>query len=229
VQKTRTLRRDQSYENFFQKEVSTEKLPKNTYFVKKGFCLLTKKMPASESINKINIYLRKAAEEGHMFARFEEYIARLLFEVPMPAREFPTPVKLYLPRTETLSEQVLQFQQPQHDKLPYVNPETIKTLFKVLSVDNVLLLFKRVLLDTSNLFKSKEVRLLVNCCEAIKSLIFPLKYEVVYVPHLPEIMLDRVDAPFIFMLGIESKLYTKAVNHIKDGTYIVDLDNDHIF
>ena len=64
-------------------------------------------------------------------------------------------------------------------------------------------LFKRVLLDTSNLFMSQYATKLVDCCEAIKSLIFPFKYEVVYMPHLPKVLLDIVDVPCVFMLGIE--------------------------
>ena len=59
-----------------------------------------------------------------------------------------------------------------------------------------------MLLDTSNLFQSEDPIKLVNCCEAIKALIFPFKFELVYVPHLPKILLDRVETPFIFMLGI---------------------------
>ena len=89
-------------------------------------------------------------------------------------------------------------------------------------------LFKRVLLDTSNLFMSNDSTKLVNCCEAIKSLIFPFKYEVIYVPHLPRVLLDIVDVPCVFMLGIEQKLFDEAEKHIKDGTYIVDLDKNHI-
>ena len=89
-------------------------------------------------------------------------------------------------------------------------------------------LFKRVLLDTSNLFMSNDPKKLVNCCEAIKSLIFPFKYEVIYVPHLPKVLLDIVDVPCVFMLGIELKHFKETEKHIKDGTYIVDLDNNHI-
>jgi hypothetical protein len=83
-----------------------------------------------------------------------------------------------------------------------VNPDIITDLFRSLEVENILLLFKRVLLDTSNLFTISDPIKLVNCCEAIKALIFPFKFELVYVPHLPEILLDRVETPFIFMLGI---------------------------
>lgn len=87
-----------------------------------------------------------------------------------------------------------------------------------------------MLLDTSNLFTSEDPIKLVNCCEAIKALIFPFKFELVYVPHLPEILLDRVETPFIFMLGIAGKkLYEKVEDTIKDGTYIIELDKNKIF
>ena len=105
----------------------------------------------------------------------------------------------------------------------------ITDLFRSLDVDNVLLLFKRVLLDTSNLFTSNDPIKLMNCCEAIKALIFPFKFELVYVPHLPEILLDRVETPFIFMLGINHDLYKNIEESVKDGTYIIELDNNKIF
>ena len=54
-------------------------IPPNKYFVKKGFCILTKKVSASVELNKINIYLRKCALTGNLYANFEEYVARILF------------------------------------------------------------------------------------------------------------------------------------------------------
>ena len=48
---------------------------------------------------------------------------------------------------------------------------------------------------------------LILCAEAIKSLIFPYKYEQVYIPVLPKVLTDRVDAPFIFLLGVEKEIY----------------------
>ena len=54
--------------------------------MRKGFCLVSRHVPASEDLNKINVYLRKAAINGLMYAQFETYLARLLFEVPLPLR-----------------------------------------------------------------------------------------------------------------------------------------------
>jgi hypothetical protein len=50
-----------------------------------------------------------------MYAKFEEYIARLLFEVPMPSRNSKAKVKLFLPGTRTLEEEVLELTTPFHD------------------------------------------------------------------------------------------------------------------
>lgn len=86
-----------------------------------------------------------------------------------------------------------------------------------------------MLLDTSNLFISDKSGRLVDCCEAIKSLIFPFKYEQVYIPNLPEGLRDRVDCPYIFMMGMVKDEYTKTKDSIKDGTYIIDIDKDYIF
>jgi hypothetical protein len=170
-----------------------------------------------------------------MYAPFEEYIARLLFQIPMPMPH--TKMKLYLPSQnpvpnipQTISQDdVIHIYQPLLDgELPYIDPRCILSLFYSLSSDNILLLLRRVLLDTSNLFISKDAGKIIDCCEAIKSLIYPYKYELVYIPYLPEILLDRVDAPFIFMLGVEEKFTKKIDDYIKDGTYMINLDTDKI-
>lgn len=97
-------------------------------------------------------------------------------------------------------------------------------------MDNILTLFRRVLLDTSNVLVANDRQTLVQCQEAIKSLIFPYKYEQINIPYLPRILHDRVDAPFIFLLGIQRVYYQEKEmqSFIKDGTYIIDLDSNKI-
>lgn len=142
-------------------------LPKNKYFIKKGFCIITKKRPSSEDLNKINIYLRLACQTGNTYARFEEYVAKLVFQIHMP---FPgCSVNIYLPGLELdgvdkevansvppefLKSQKITITEPDKNSLPYVNNDCINTLFKCLDVENVLVVFKRVLMDTNVLFIS---------------------------------------------------------------------------
>ena len=135
---------------------------------------------------------------------------------------------LILPNKGDQYDEMLKFEQPGLYELPYVNHETIATLFDSLSIQNIIVLLNRVLLDTSNLFVSEDITKLVNCCEAIKALIFPFKYEVVYVPHLPKGFLTILEVPAVFMLGVERKLFDEAMNIIKDDAWIIDIDNNVI-
>ena len=72
-----------------------QKLPLGRYFVKRGYCLLTSKVPASVELNKINIFLKRASINGHMYRKFEEYISKIIYEIPLPLNSVK--VKLYLP------------------------------------------------------------------------------------------------------------------------------------
>lgn len=84
-------------------------------------------------------------------------------------------------------------------------------------------------MDTSNIFVSEDATHLVNCCEAIKALIFPFKFELVYVPHLPKILAERVETPFIYLLGIKGQtLFSEIKDTIKDGVCIIELDSNKI-
>ena len=97
---------------------------------------------------------------------------------------------------------------PGYNELPKVRYESIACLFKWLKVDNIMRVFKRVLLETSNIFISTDRKKLFNCCEAFKSLIYPFKYQHVgnlYIPFLSFRDIGYADAPFPFMLGMYTK------------------------
>ena len=82
-------------------------------------------------------------------------------------------------RTESLiNSSVVEIFQPKlFEILPFADIKCIEKLFTCLSLDNILLLFRRVLLDTSNILISSDKESIIMCCEAIRSLIYPYKYE----------------------------------------------------
>ena len=75
---------------------------------------------------------------------------------------------------------------------------------------------------------SSDKKKLVQVGESIKALTFPFKYEFINIPYLPPTLIDYVNAPLPFLIGIESKYLDKAEDNINDGTYIIDLDNNKI-
>lgn len=50
---------------------------------------------------------------------------------------------------------------------------------------------------------SSERKKLVQVGEAMKALAFPFKYEFVFIPYLPPSLIDYLNAPMPFLMGIE--------------------------
>ena len=77
----------------------------------------------------------------------EDYIASLVYQVPAPPRGIQQ-VNLKLISKRTTYKNLTIFYPP-INKLPYVDMNCINTLFECLNVDNILLFFKRILLDSN--------------------------------------------------------------------------------
>ena len=67
-----------------QPSAPSHRIREGQYFLKKGFCIITHKVPSSEKLNRINVYLRRCLQSGYMFGQFEDYVTSLLFTVPLP-------------------------------------------------------------------------------------------------------------------------------------------------
>ena len=89
--------------------------------------------------------LKKASHIG-LKAPLEDYIAHLVYSVPTPPRGLAK-VNVQLVNQEHV--QSVSFTLPPINHLPFTNSEFIRTLFDSLDVDNILLFFKRVLLDSN--------------------------------------------------------------------------------
>jgi hypothetical protein len=79
------------------KQTDFSPLPEGTYFVKKALCLITHHVPSSKELNKINMFLRHACPVGGLHARFEEYVSRVIFRIPLPERQFAKKMRIILP------------------------------------------------------------------------------------------------------------------------------------
>jgi len=67
------------------------------FYVKKAFCLVTHQVPSSKELNKINIFLKNACLKSSMFCKFEEYVSRVIFGIPLPERSFSKKMHILLP------------------------------------------------------------------------------------------------------------------------------------
>ena len=58
------------------------------------------------------------------------------------------------------------------------------------------------LIKTQVLIVSRPTHLLTPCCEALLSLLFPLKFAGIYIPNLPVTLIQMFDTPVPFLIGM---------------------------
>eukprot|EP00258_Populus_trichocarpa_P022182 XP_024438201.1 DENN domain and WD repeat-containing protein SCD1 isoform X3 [Populus trichocarpa] len=120
---------------------------------------------------------------------------------------------------------LLSLEAPPKDGLPHVDI-SFQPLVQCLDVDNLLKLFTAVLLERRILLRSNKYSLLTIASEAICHLIYPFRWQHVYIPLLFFSGVDYIDAPTPYMMGLHSSVDTSDL--AMDGVVVVDLEYNRI-
>ncbi|XP_074304749.1 DENN domain and WD repeat-containing protein SCD1 isoform X1 [Silene latifolia] len=116
---------------------------------------------------------------------------------------------------------LISVEAPPKDGLPHADI-SFQPLVQCLDVDNLLKLFTAVLLERRILLRSNKYSLLTLVSEALCHLIYPFRWQHVYIPLLFFSGVDYIDAPTPYMMGLHSGVDTTGLS--MDGVVIVDLE-----
>eukprot|EP00051_Salpingoeca_urceolata_P009884 m.120153 g.120153 ORF g.120153 m.120153 type:complete len:2012 (-) comp16492_c0_seq3:54-6089(-) len=106
--------------------------------------------------------------------------------------------------------------------------DAVGTLFELLDVDDVLMLFSAVLAEEKVLLTSSSYSALVLAAEALRQLIQPLNFNFVFIPILPRNLLDFLMAPTPFIMGVHNS-YKHIVDDMDlDGVFTANLDTNTV-
>nr|XP_027125149.1 DENN domain and WD repeat-containing protein SCD1 [Coffea arabica] len=147
-----------------------------------------------------------------------DVIAYLVSSVPLP-----TPGKDRV--LFAIEDSLLAVEVPPKDGLPHADI-SFQPLIQCLDVDNFIKLFTAVLLERRILLRSNKYSLLTLVSEAICHLIYPFRWQHVYIPLLFFSGVDYIDAPTPYMMGLHSGVDTFGLT--MDGVVVVDLEHNCI-
>ncbi|ONK68944.1 uncharacterized protein A4U43_C05F17670, partial [Asparagus officinalis] len=147
-----------------------------------------------------------------------EVIAYMVSNVPLP-----TPGKDRV--LFAIENYLLTVEAPPKEGLPHADI-CFQPLVQCLDVDNLIRLFTAVLLERRILLRSNKYTLLTLVFEAICHLIYPFRWQHVYIPLLFFSGVDYIDAPTPYMMGLHSGVDTYGLS--MDGVVVVDLENNSI-
>lgn len=153
----------------------------------------------------------------------ERYIVNFVHEVPLPPQgiseviySFPGTGNNY-----TISR-------PPNNRLPMVD-FSYRALFSSLSIDNVIRVFRCMCDEQSICIISNNLALLTPVQETLISFLYPLEWQGCYIPVLPLSLVEIVEAPVPFLIGVHSAYYNIVPEHRRPETVVfVDLDNGKI-
>ncbi|CAI0377439.1 unnamed protein product [Linum tenue] len=147
-----------------------------------------------------------------------DVIAHLVSNVPLPT---PGRDRVLF----AIENCLLSVDPPPKNGLPHVDI-SFQPLVQCLDVDNLIELFTAVLLERRILLRSNKYSLLTIVSEAICHLIYPFRWQHVYIPSLFFSGVDYIDAPTPYMMGLHSGVDTSYL--VMDGVVVVDLEYNRI-
>uniref|UniRef100_A0A4W4GMR8 UDENN domain-containing protein n=1 Tax=Electrophorus electricus TaxID=8005 RepID=A0A4W4GMR8_ELEEL len=198
-------------------------ISRDTLYVSKCICLMAP-MAFAQACRKVLEQLHRAVTSLQPPPLpLESYVYNVLYEVPLP------PVGRSLKFSGVYGPVVCQ--RPSTAELPLFD-FPMRDMFELLGVENVLQLFTCALLEIQILLYSQpDYQRLMTVAESITALMFPFRWQHVYVPILPASLLHFLDAPVPYLMGLHSNGQgdrTKLELPQEANLCFVDIDNHFI-
>lgn len=147
-----------------------------------------------------------------------DLIAHLVINVPLPSPGGS--IVLF-----AMENYLLSIELPPKDGLPHADL-SFQALMQCLDVNNVIRLFTAVFLERHILLRASKYSLLTIVAESICHLLYPIKWQHVYIPLLFFGGVDYLEAPTPYLMGLHSSV---DISYLKlDGVVVVDLDRNTI-
>lgn len=154
-----------------------------------------------------------------MWQPLERYVMNLCTEAFSPISS-KTQVEL------SIRELRLVARKEASNELPNSRNTDLYALFRCLSISNIIILFEYALAESRILLLSSHTSMLHLASRALVDLLFPLQWTGVFIPVLPARLIQAIEAPCPYIVGIERRY--ENVELPQDDFVLVDLDQDEI-
>ena len=95
------------------------------------------------------------------------------------------------------------YQPPQNTSIP-ITQTCVHFLFKQLGIRNTLVIFCAIMTEHKILVYSRSYTRLSDSCRALVALMFPFRYNHIFIPLLPVDLHEVLSTPTPFVIGIDS-------------------------
>ena len=154
-----------------------------------------------------------------MWQPLERYVINLCAEAPCP-QSSATQVEI------GIREMRMYARKDAANEIPGSRNVDLYPLFRCLTLSNIITLFEYVLSESRIILLSSHTSMLHLAVAAITHLLYPLKWASILIPVLPARLIQALDAPCPYVVGIERRY--ECLEYPEDDFVLVDLDNNSI-
>jgi len=192
---------------------------KDTLYVTKSISIICSQPFVTTSTQVLNSICKFISRNDYDIHILEGFIYNLLYDIPVPS-----PGRSI--RFWCLGNEASISLPKEPDELP-VFDYPLLDFFEILGIENSLKLLTCVLLEHQILVFSSDCQKLMLICECVLALIYPFQWSHVYVPILPPMLENFLDAPVPYIMGLvrsnhDINIYNRA------SVCIVDIDNNEL-
>ncbi len=108
---------------------------------------------------------------------------------------------------------------------PLPHGKAIISACRLLGADGLNFILAAVLTECKILIHSHDIADIAMIAEVVTALIYPFNWSLPYIPILPIGMLEFVEAPLSYILGVPSHSLTLIDRHALEDVVLIDLDN----
>lgn len=128
----------------------------------------------------------------------ERHISNLFQEIPLPQPYFDIEYKM--------AKATIKFARAPRNNPLAVSSCSIRILFELLSLENILFIYRCLIVEKKVLVLSEQYSVLSEIMEAFQALMFPLKWQQIYYPVLPSDIIEVLFWPNPYFVGTHSTL-----------------------
>ncbi|XP_069818150.1 DENN domain-containing protein 4C isoform X2 [Dendropsophus ebraccatus] len=198
-----------------EKKVMTSKIINTN----KCICLLSH-WPFFETFRKFLMFIYKLSVSGPHTLPIEKHISHFMHNIPFPSPQRPRIL------VQLSAHDALVLSQPVSTPLP-LSGANFSTLLISLGPENCATLLHFVLLESKILLHSLRPAVLTGVAEAVVAMIFPFQWQCPYVPLCPLSLSGVLNAPFPFIVGVDSRYFD--LSDPPQDVVCVDLDTSTIY
>ncbi|KAI3657296.1 hypothetical protein MP638_002236 [Amoeboaphelidium occidentale] len=168
--------------------------------------------------NWLQYVLYNVLVEKRLQAPLERYLVNFVDEIPLPPSG---KLELVLKMDEKYSLKIVR---PPLNCIPIIKNFSYYPLFACLSIENIVRIVELISLESKMVFLSTHVSLLTPVMESLMHFLYPFYWQHIYIPVLCNSLIDVLQAPVPFIIGI-CKVDGTAVD-VPEDVIIIDIDNN---